>query len=45
MKEIIEVGGIRTEAFILRAKEPVSDITLVVVPGESDDQPQYPRSN
>lgn len=33
MKQIIEVGGIRTEAFVLRAEEPVSDITLVVVPG------------
>ncbi len=36
MKQIIEVGGIRTEAFVLRAEEPVSDITLVVVPGSLD---------
>lgn len=33
MKQVVEVGGIRTETYALRAERPVSDITLVVVPG------------
>jgi hypothetical protein len=33
MKQIIDVNEINTEAFVLLAPKPVSDITLVVVPG------------
>jgi hypothetical protein len=33
MKQLLDINEINTEAFVLLAPKPVSDITLVVVPG------------